>query len=154
MSWHNFWTLRTSDRLAQWKIFRRELDQLPIEEAVIKLNDMWSSAPYVAHYLSADDTENWPDPWELLAENYYCNLAKALGIIYTIYFTGHNNIDIELRVYYDYKTKDRYNVVYIDNGKYILNYWPYEIVNTTQVDDQQLQLLYQYSVKDLQLDQY
>jgi hypothetical protein len=89
-----------------------------------------------------------------LAENYYCNVAKALGILYTIYFTSHRTKDLELRVYYDYKDKERYTVVYMDQGKYILNYWPYEIVNTEQVEEKQLQLLYRYSSTDLQLDKY
>jgi hypothetical protein len=45
-------------------------------------------------------------------------------------------------------------MVWLDDGKYILNYWPYEIVNTKQVEEKQLQLLYQYSSTDLQLEKY
>jgi hypothetical protein len=152
--WNNFWNLRVSDRLAQWKDFRHQLSDLPLDQAITELNNMWSSAPFVTYYLPPDRTGDWPDPWELLAENYYCDVAKALGILYTIYFTSHKNVNIELRVYYDYKDKTRYNVAWIDNGKYILNYWPYEIVNTELVEEKQLQLLYQYSSKDLQLEKY
>jgi len=42
----------------------------------------------------------------------------------------------------------------MDQGKYILNYWPYEIVNTEQVEENQLQLLYRYTTTDLQLEKY
>ena len=152
--WTNFWNLRVNDRLAQWKDFRHTLSDLPIEQAVVELNNMWSTAPYVTYYLDPSDPKTWPDPWTLLAENYYCDVAKTLGILYTIYFTSHRSIDLEMRVYYDYKDKERYTVAYLDKGKYILNYWPYEIVNTKQIEEKQLQLLYQYSSIDLQLEKY
>ena len=150
--WQNFWNLRVNDRLAEWKDFRHELDRLPLESAVIELNNMWSTAPFVNYNLDPSDPNTWPDPWTLLAENYWCDVAKALGILYTIYFTHHRNTPMELRVYYDYKDKQRYTVAWLDDGKYILNYWPYEIVNTKQVEEKQLHLLYQYSSTDLALE--
>ena len=152
--WTNFWNLRVNDRLAEWKDFRHKLSDLPLDRAIQELNNMWSTAPYVTYYLDPSDPDGWPDPWTLLAENYYCNVAKALGILYTIYFTSHRNMSLELRVYYDYKDKERYTVAHLDNGKYILNYWPYEIVNTKLIEEKQLHLLYQYSSTDLQLEKY
>jgi len=150
----NFWNLRVNERLAQWKDFRRNLDQLPIEQAVEQLNQFWSRAPGIGYYLAPDNTTDWPDPWTLLAENYYCDIAKALGIVYTIYFTGHKNLNPEIRVYYDPETKERSNVAWLADGKYILNFYPYAIVNTSEVEKMQLQLLYQYSSTDLQLEKY
>ena len=148
------WNLRTNDRLSEWKDFRHKISDLPLAQALTEINQLWSTAPYVTYYLDPSEPNSWPDPWTLLAENYYCDVAKALGILYTIYFSSHKQIDMQLRLYYDYKDKDRYNVVWLDNGKYILNYWPYERVNTEQVEEKQLQLLYQYSSKDLQLEKY
>ena len=152
--WQNFWNLRVNDRLAEWKDFRHQLDRLPLESAVVELNNMWSTAPFVNYNLDPSDPNSWPDPWALLAENYWCDVAKALGIVYTIYFTGHSSTPMEIRVYYDYKDKTKHTMVWLDDGKYILNYWPYEIVNTKQVEEKQLQLLYQYSSTDLQLEKY
>lgn len=152
--WQNFWNLRTNDRLAQWMDIRHRLSDLPLSAAVGELNQFWSTAPFVTYYLAPDAPNTWPDPWTLLAENYYCDLAKALGIVYTIYFTSHKSVDVELRIYYDYTAKERYNVAWIDGGKYILNFWPYEIVNTEQVEEKQLQLLYRYSSTDLALEKY
>lgn len=150
----NFWNLRVSDRLTQWKDFRHKLSDLPLDNAVYELNHLWSTAPFVTYYLSPDAPDSWPDPWTLLAENYYCDLAKALGILYTIYFTSHKSDTIELCVYYNYKDKMRSNVVSVAQGKYILNYWPYEIVNTKQIESEPLQLLYRYTAKDLHLEKY
>ena len=148
------WNLRTNDRLSEWKDFRHKISDLPLAQALAETNQLWSTAPYVTYYLDPSEPNTWPDPWTLLAENYYCDVAKALGILYTIYFSSHKQVDMQLRLYYDYKDKDRYNVVWLEDGKYILNYWPYEIVNTEQVEEKQLQLLYQYSSKDLQLEKY
>ena len=152
--WTNFWNLRVNDRLAQWKDFRHTLSDLSLPKAIAELNTMWSSAPFVTYYLDPNNPTNWPDPWTLLAENYYCDVAKALGIMYTIYFTSHKATPKEFRMYYDYKEKSRHNLVWIDSGKYILNYYPFEIVNTKQIEERKLDLLYQYSSKDLQLDKY
>jgi len=152
--WTNFWNLRVNDRLAQWKDIRHRLSDLPIDQAVKELNDIWSSAPFVNYYLDPSNPRSWPDPWTLLAENYWCDVAKALGIVYTLYFTRHRPVPMEIRIYYDYQDKSRYNLSWIDNGKYILNCYPYEIVNTESVKDNKLQLLYQYSSMDLALDKY
>ena len=150
----NFWNLRASDRLAEWKDFRRKISGLPMTQAIPEVNRLWSTAPFVNYNLDPSDPNTWPDPWVLLAENYWCDVAKSLGIVYTIYFSSHRTVPLEIRVYYDYKEKTRHNLAWIDNGKYILNYYPYEIVNTELVEKKQLQLLYQYSSTDLQLEKY
>ena len=152
--WQNFWNLRVNDRLARWKDFRHQLDRLPLESAVVELNNMWSTAPFVNYNLDPSDPNSWPDPWTLLAENYWCDVAKSLGIAYTIYFSSHKLTPMEIRVYYDYKDKTKHCVAWLDHGKYILNYYPYETVNTKQIEEKQLQLLYQYSNTDLALNKY
>ncbi len=152
--WANFWNLRVNDRLTHWKDFRHKLSDMPLDLAVNELNEMWSTAPFVTYYLSPDSTKEWPDPWTLLAENYYCDLAKALGILYTIYFTSHKTDNIELQIYYNFKDKVRSNVVNISQGKYILNYWPHEIVNTKQIESEPLQLLYRFTAKEIHLEKY
>lgn len=152
--WTNFWHLRVNERLTRWKEFRGRLSSLPLPQAVDELNQMWSTAPFVGYYLDPNETTNWPDPWSLIAENYWCDVAKCLGILYTLYFTSHHDVPMEIRVYYDYKDKARYCIAWIDEGKYILNYWPFEIVNTEQLEEKQLKLLYQYSSKDLALEKY
>lgn len=151
---NSFWNLRSSDRLTEWRDFRREISDKSLEQALTDVCALWSTAPYVTYYLAPDDPLSWPDPWTLLAENYYCDLAKSLGMLYTLYFTGHKTANMSLRIYYDYKDKNRYNVLWVEQGKYILNYWPYEIVNTEQIEEKQLQLLYQYSTNDLALEKY
>jgi hypothetical protein len=71
------------------------------------------------------DRLNWPDPWQLLTNNGYCDLARALGIVYTIMLTenlNYTNLKI-IQIKED-------NLVLVDDGKYILNWAPGEMLNT------------------------
>jgi len=114
------WKLDDAERLARWKTFRKSLDDLDLDEAIGRVAEFWQSAPFSPYYLDPDNTSNWPDPWTLLLENYYCDVAKALGMLYTIKLTVHDP-DIELRVYYDERNRVNYNLVWISEGKYVLN---------------------------------
>ena len=80
--------------------------------------------PISGHYLHWDDWQDWPDPWQLLADDVYCDLARALGILYTIEIMDHRDVRDCVLI------QDRdHNLVLVDPGKYILNWSPGEIVN-------------------------
>ncbi len=78
------WNLLPSERLRCWQDFRKSISQKNFEDALKETTHLWSYAPYQAHYLTTDQINEWPGPWELIYENYYCDLAKALGIVYTL----------------------------------------------------------------------
>ena len=148
------WKLKADDRLDRWKQFRKHLGTLPLEQAMTACSEFWNGAPFTPYYLDYNDCQNWPDPWQLVYENYYCDLAKALGIVYTLYLSDHGKeLDFEIRVYIDKKTRGHYNLSWIDKGKYVLNFNPEEIVNRTQLPTE-LSLLKSISSKDLKLEQY
>ena len=145
------WTLLPSERLRSWHEFRKEINDLDLLSAIQKTNHLWCYAPYVNNYLTTDQIANWPDPWELLYENYYCDLAKALGMLYTLYLSNHKDLlDMEIRIYTDPDTKTNYNLVWIDQGKYVLNLIHDEVVNKRQID-QKLKLKETISIKQLKL---
>ena len=150
------WNLTPTERLHEWKEFRSKIGLVSVEEALQETCHLWSYAPYVAHYLDSLEISKWPDPWMLLHENYYCDLAKSLGMLYTLYLSHHygNEItDLELRVYKNPINQDVYNTVWINQGKYILNFNFDTVVNKTQLQEN-LILKNSYSVQDLQLDVY
>ena len=150
------WNLRPEERLREWRSFRREIGQLPMESAIQQTVQLWSYAPYVTHYLCADLVEDWPEPWTLVHENYYCDLAKALGMLYTLYLCDHwnNSIDnLEIRIYKDTDQHDILNTVWVNTGKYILNFQFNAVVNKILVDEK-YKLKHRYTVKDLKLDLY
>ena len=77
------------------------------------------------------DTLSWPDPWELLVENTYCEVARALGICYTLLLLDENNVEIAEATD---NTGNDVVIVLVDNAKYILNYWPDTVVNNCLQD--------------------
>jgi hypothetical protein len=122
------WPDRFDNRLKQWSYLRQQAQQNDLEQALKDINLWWAQCPWTSFYLHPDDIENWPDPWQLLSDNIYCDLARALGIVYTIKLLGRNDIhDIEL-----VQTDEYYNLVYICKRKYILNYSDDVVLNTCQ----------------------
>ena len=94
------WKLSASDRLARWRDFRKSLATVPVDEAIEQTVQFWCSCPFTPFYLEARQPETWPSPWQLLDENYYCDLAKCLGIVYTLYLSDHKaSIEFEIRIY-------------------------------------------------------
>lgn len=144
------WNLLPSERLRCWQDFRKSISQKSFAEALQDTQHLWSFAPYVAHYLTTDHVEEWPGPWELVYENHYCDLAKALGIVYTLYLSSHKP-KLELRIYKDESTNDLYNLVFVDKGKYVLNMIHDEVVNKKHVS-KDLKLVKTLTEKDLSLD--
>jgi len=84
-------------------------------------------------------------------ENVYCDLAKALGIVYTLYLTDHRPL-VDLRIYKDKESIEYYNLVFIENGKYVLNYLHDEVVNKKQIS-KTLSITNTINVEQLRLHQ-
>lgn len=146
--------LHTKERLSLWKSFRHDIGLLPINEAIFKTVQFWQRCPFAPYYLNHDNNSTWPDPWQLIEENCYCDLAKCLGIVYTLYFSAHGaHLDPEILVYKHSKTQQLYNLVSLQQGKYILNLIEGEIVNKQHIKND-LTLKYRYLASDLKLQEY
>ena len=144
---------QTKNSLAEWKSLRKRISTENLDVAISEVSKFWSYAPFVSHYLEPDNPGDWPNPWQLLDDNYFCDLAKALGMFYTLGLSSHgSSIDIELRIYVD-PNNNYSHLVWIDQGKYIVNYWHDEVVNKTQVDED-LTLKHRYTAADLNLHNY
>lgn len=126
------WKLDASERISRWRLFRKTLDDVELEQALLLTAELWQTAPFSPYYLDPSDSSNWPDPWTLIAENYYCDVAKALGMLYTIQLSKHN-LPGTIRIYYDSASRTNYSLSWFDDGKYILNMTDGEIVNIKQV---------------------
>lgn len=130
------WKLNTDERLSCWRDFRVQLDKLSLEEAIQATADFWQNCPHKPYYLDPNDPENWPSAWDLIIENYYCDIAKALGMLYTIAFSTHGNgLPMNLCVYYDMETGYEYNLAIFDEGKYVINLLDGQIVNIDSVNE-------------------
>lgn len=73
------------DRLTEWKKFRDsiESEDKPLEACA----SFWAKAPFVSPYLDPSNPSSWPDPWKLVLDSKYDNLAIALGMLYTLQLT-------------------------------------------------------------------
>ena len=119
------WPTTFAERLDSWNLLRSQCQNIPIESALTTVNQWWFNAPWRAYHLHWDDRQDWPDPWELLSDNIYCDLARGLGILYTITLLDRADIDDATLVL----TKNGYNLVLVAKEKYILNWNKDSIVN-------------------------
>ena len=118
-------------RLQDWFQLRQSVTSLPIEQQCITIDKWWQDAPLVTHHLHPQDIDNWPDPWELLSENTYCEVARALGMCYTLCLIGITDIELVLA---RNNTGEDVVLVLVDNAKYIMNYWPDMVISNTLKD--------------------
>jgi hypothetical protein len=77
--------LHSTDKIRAWKEFREDLEKAlnPLNEVAL----LWSKAPFVNRYLSNQNPKDWPDPWKLIIDGKYDDLAIALGMCYTLQLT-------------------------------------------------------------------
>jgi hypothetical protein len=126
----NVFQLTYEARLLSWHELRNNLNDLPIKEKCIQIDDFWQQVPLVNHYLHSTDISNWPNPWDLLVENTYCTLARALGMCYTLHM-------IDIKDFELVEAKDNMGnelpLVLVEK-KYVLNYWP-NTVTTNNISD-------------------
>ncbi len=111
------WPRDYSARLQAWADLRDQCSQLPLAQALDHADAWWQQTPWKPYYLHWDDRNHWPTPWELLSDNVYCDLARAVGIMYTITMLERDDITgVELA------DTDQGNLVLVNQGKYILNW--------------------------------
>ena len=140
------WPKSFDQRLEHWHALRESAGARPLEQALTKINNWWQLSPWQPYYLHWDDLGTWPDPWQLLSDNIFCDLARGLGMLYTITLLNREDTaDTKLVL-----TKSGHNLVLVDKTKYILNWNPDTIVNInleTQVQRQltQIQIQKQYN---------
>ena len=118
-------------RLQDWFQLRTSVTSLPIEQQCITIDEWWQQCPLVTHHLHPQDIDNWPDPWELLSENTYCEVARALGMCYTLHLIGITDIELVLA---RNNIAEDVVLVLVDNAKYILNYWPDTVISNKLKD--------------------
>jgi hypothetical protein len=76
---------RFEDRLAAWRDIRDQLnfDIDPIQTAI----DFWNVIPKSVRNIDPYDSTTWPDPWQMIEENVYCEYTTTLAIGYTLMLT-------------------------------------------------------------------
>ena len=122
------WPATFSARLESWNALRDSCANLPLDQALATINEWWFNVPWKPYYLHWDDQQDWPDPWQLLSDNIFCDLARGLGILYTITLLDRADLTSARLVL----TDSGDNLVSVSKEKYILNWDRDTIVNTNQ----------------------
>lgn len=132
-------------RLRSWYELRQSLKNSNIETKCVYIDKFWQQAPLINHYLHPSDIDNWPNPWELIAENNYCPIARGLGMVYTLFSLGVTDVDFCLALD---DNKEDVAIVLVDNAKYIMNYWPEMVLNIKSTDFEITQRLDRDKIKN------
>lgn len=120
------WGNTFDKRLADWSNLRSSADLQSIEQLLLNINRWWFRAPWSPYYLHWADQNSWPDPWQLLHDNIFCDLSRGLGILYTIALIDR----VDLQTTKLITTVDNYSLI-IYNDQYVLNWDEESIVNNT-----------------------
>ena len=133
------WPAQFEPRLAAWNQVREISFDQALPDALQSINLWWHHTPWCPYHLHWDDRTTWPDPWQLLSDNVYCDLARALGIMYTIVLSDRTDLSDSSII-----QTDSGNLVQINQGKYILN-WGRDIVLNTSLEQQKISNVIGYS---------
>jgi hypothetical protein len=127
---HNWFSNTTEHRILEWRSYRRSITTNHLQ---IVARD-WARCPIISNYLEYDDYRHWPDPWTLISDGNYCDLGRALGMFYTLYYTSYPFRDtMTIEVYKDRENHEYLNLVRCEDGLYTLNYALGQVVNSLSV---------------------
>ena len=107
-------------RLAVWHDFRHKLETAddPLQEVI----EFYQSAPTVSINCDPWDRSTWPDPWQLLLENEYCEYCIILGMCYTLQLTDKfSQAKFEIHIGIDKQNSDRAYLLFVDDR--VLGYY-------------------------------
>jgi hypothetical protein len=130
--WHD---ISCRDRILRWREWRNSLADLSLDDCLKEVAVAWAKAPVVNHYLTPDNISEWPDPWNLINDNIYCDLAITLGMYYSLILSDNKNIleNVSIEIY---KTNVGWiNLCSISHGLYMLNWSPRSVVNISTLSN-------------------
>jgi hypothetical protein len=122
--------LHGAERLLAWKSFRNQLesDNSPFQSVV----EFWAKAPLVNFYLDPNQPSCWPDPWHLIIDGRYDDLAVVLGMLYTIKLTDRfSNINLEIYM----SAEEKNTIFFLKADKNILNLEYNRVIDVSKLYD-------------------
>jgi len=127
----NVFQLNYETRLKSWYDLRKSLENSDIKTICLAIDKWWQYAPLVNHHLHLDEIETWPGPWDLLLENNYCQIARGLGMVYTLQLVGIKDIDFCIAID---DNSEECPLVMVDRAIYLMNYYPNTVISNSLND--------------------
>jgi hypothetical protein len=103
------------DRLVAWRSFRDGLEtsSTPFDDLV----HLYNTAPLVSVHTDPWDQSTWPQPWQLLEDNQYCDFRIVLGRCYSLQLTDRFKASsFEIHIGMDYANSQTHYLLFIDNS--------------------------------------
>lgn len=126
-----------TERINQWRQIRDDLetDANPYEKAL----SIWCRAPLVNSYMDPTCPEQWPDPWHLILDNRYDDLALALGIMYTLKLT-QRFMAAKFEIHMSMQEKESFYLIAADT---CFDLYSRQIIDANSVPGESTTLIYQ-----------
>jgi hypothetical protein len=118
------------DRVATWQKFRKDLEasEDPIQDTI----SAYASLPLVSIHTDPWTRESWPNPWELIDENTYCDYCIILGICYTLQLTERfKDSKFEIHIAIDRSESKDYYLLFIDD--IVIGYDEYDYIHKSKI---------------------
>jgi len=128
----NTFLLPEKDRLLSWREHRNTLAKLEDTEKFKALTRWWATAPICAYSIDADDTKNWPTPWELLNEGVFCTSGIAYMMAATLLLSGFDRSRLSMPFI---KGQDDERLVVLIDDQIVLNYSYGEVFDWDEIRD-------------------
>lgn len=141
-----FWFDPIEQKIVQWRRWRQTLPT-DVPECLDQVQKFWYTSPLRKVSKLTDSPDTWPDPWQLFDNMSYCERMRALGMFYSVCLIPNCLLlKPELHLMYD-SVGDRFTIVTLNSGKYVLNFNPQTVVNTESISTE-YQLLSRYYPTD------
>jgi hypothetical protein len=111
------------ERVKNWKIFRKSLENLNELDALQQLATYWASVPFVDNYLDYECPNTWPTPWEILYNGTFCPTAIAFLMFKTLELSAKNwqKNQMKICIIKDLAKSEIISALVLNNT-YVLNY--------------------------------
>mgnify|MGYP003624221880 FL=1 len=124
---------RYEERLITWAGFRDSLEDA--EEPFRQVQELYNTCPLVSMYTDPYDISTWPDPWQLVEENQYCEFRIVLAQCYSLQLTERfTDAKFEIHIYVDQDKSDMKYLLII-NDEHVLGYDRYEVVSKSSLPE-------------------
>ncbi len=121
-----------NNRLTKWKEIRDEIETAT--DPLTLVAELWARAPLVNPFLEPTNPDSWPDPWHLVLDDRYDDLAIVIGMLYTIKLTQRfMDSDCEIHMSVRDEKLDPEFFLIVD-GRLVLNIEPRKVVDKSQLN--------------------
>lgn len=125
-----------TEKLKSWREFRLSLETsaTPFQDVAL----LWSKAPFVNRYLNPHNPNSWPDPWKLIMDGKFDDLAICLGMCYTLQLTERFTSD-KFEIHMSILPEGEQYMLVV-NDREVLNLEPRTVLSATDLPDNSIKI--------------